>query len=67
MELAELQDKEVGDGTTSVVIVAAELLKVTVAICSWVQLSLWVVLVICYFRVMSCLISDLIIAFAEGK
>lgn len=29
MELAELQDKEVGDGTTSVVIVAAELLKVS--------------------------------------
>ena len=27
MELAELQDHEVGDGTTSVVIVAAELLK----------------------------------------
>ena len=27
MELAELQDSEVGDGTTSVVIVAAELLK----------------------------------------
>lgn len=28
MELAELQDREVGDGTTSVVIVAAEMLKV---------------------------------------
>ena len=28
VELAELQDKEVGDGTTSVVIIAAELLKV---------------------------------------
>lgn len=27
MELAELQDKEVGDGTTSVVIIAAEILK----------------------------------------
>jgi len=27
VELAELQDQEVGDGTTSVVIVAAELLK----------------------------------------
>lgn len=27
MELAQLQDQEVGDGTTSVVIVAAELLK----------------------------------------
>ena len=27
MELAELQDSEVGDGTTSVVIVAAELLR----------------------------------------
>lgn len=27
MELAELQDSEVGDGTTSVVILAAELLK----------------------------------------
>lgn len=31
VELAELQDREVGDGTTSVVIVAAELLKVTAA------------------------------------
>lgn len=28
VELAELQDREVGDGTTSVVIIAAELLKV---------------------------------------
>lgn len=28
VQLADLQDKEVGDGTTSVVIVAAELLKV---------------------------------------
>ncbi len=28
VELAQLQDKEVGDGTTSVVIIAAELLKV---------------------------------------
>ena len=28
VELAERQDKEVGDGTTSVVILAAELLKV---------------------------------------
>lgn len=28
MELAQLQDEEVGDGTTSVVILAAELLKV---------------------------------------
>lgn len=27
MELADLQDQEVGDGTTSVVILAAELLK----------------------------------------
>ena len=27
MELAELQDREVGDGTTSVVILAGELLK----------------------------------------
>lgn len=27
MELADLQDHEVGDGTTSVVVVAAELLK----------------------------------------
>ena len=27
MELAALQDEEVGDGTTSVVIIAAELLK----------------------------------------
>lgn len=31
MELAELQDREVGDGTTSVVIVAAELLKVIIS------------------------------------
>lgn len=29
VELAELQDREVGDGTTSVVIIASELLKVT--------------------------------------
>ena len=28
MELADLQDQEVGDGTTSVVIIAAELLRV---------------------------------------
>lgn len=34
MELAELQDREVGDGTTSVVIVAAELLKVILFACS---------------------------------
>lgn len=27
MELSQLQDKEVGDGTTSVVVLAAELLK----------------------------------------
>jgi T-complex protein 1 subunit alpha len=27
LQLAELQDEEVGDGTTSVVIIAAELLK----------------------------------------
>jgi T-complex protein 1 subunit alpha len=27
VELAELQDQEIGDGTTSVVILAAELLK----------------------------------------
>ena len=30
VQLADLQDKEVGDGTTSVVIFAAELLKVEV-------------------------------------
>ena len=30
VQLADLQDKEVGDGTTSVVIFAAELLKVRV-------------------------------------
>lgn len=30
VELAQLQDEEVGDGTTSVVIIAAELLKVTI-------------------------------------
>jgi T-complex protein 1 subunit alpha len=29
VELADLQDQEVGDGTTSVVIIAAELLKVS--------------------------------------
>lgn len=29
VELAQLQDEEVGDGTTSVVIIAAELLKVS--------------------------------------
>ena len=33
VELAELQDREVGDGTTSVVIVAAELLKVIYCFC----------------------------------
>lgn len=32
VELAQLQDEEVGDGTTSVVIIAAELLKVS-ALC----------------------------------
>lgn len=31
VELAALQDEEVGDGTTSVVIIAAELLKVKLA------------------------------------
>ena len=31
VQLSEMQDKEVGDGTTSVVIVAAELLKVRAA------------------------------------
>ena len=31
VELAQLQDKEVGDGTTSVVIIAAELLKVNIS------------------------------------
>lgn len=30
VELAHLQDEEVGDGTTSVVIIAAELLKVCI-------------------------------------
>nr|CAI5830522.1 unnamed protein product [Callosobruchus analis] len=29
VELAQLQDEEVGDGTTSVVLIAAELLKVS--------------------------------------
>jgi len=29
VELAQIQDREVGDGTTSVVLLAAELLKVT--------------------------------------
>ena len=32
VELAQLQDKEVGDGTTSVVIIAAELLKVDILV-----------------------------------
>jgi Chaperonin GroEL (HSP60 family) len=32
VELSQLQDKEVGDGTTSVVIVAAELLRVNLKI-----------------------------------
>lgn len=32
VELAQLQDEEVGDGTTSVVIIAAELLKVRILI-----------------------------------
>ena len=31
VELSQLQDKEVGDGTTSVVILAAELLKVKIS------------------------------------
>lgn len=31
VELAQLQDEEVGDGTTSVVIIAAELLKVKIS------------------------------------
>ena len=36
VQLADLQDKEVGDGTTSVVIFAAELLKVYFDLCfSW--------------------------------
>jgi len=30
VELSQLQDKEVGDGTTSVVILASEFLKVSV-------------------------------------
>ena len=33
VQLADLQDKEVGDGTTSVVIFAAELLKVHLYLC----------------------------------
>lgn len=32
VELAQIQDKEVGDGTTSVVLLAAELLKVHISI-----------------------------------
>jgi len=34
VELAHLQDKEVGDGTTTVVILAAELLKVPSLSCA---------------------------------
>ena len=43
VELAQLQDKEVGDGTTTVVILAAELLKVCTAlsILSSVLTSAW--------------------------
>ncbi|EHA8591910.1 putative T-complex protein 1 subunit alpha [Cocos nucifera] len=38
VELAELQDREVGDGTTSVVIVAAELLKLAMReACKYVE------------------------------
>lgn len=40
VELAELQDREVGDGTTSVVIIAAELLKVTDCFHHFIEL-LW--------------------------
>jgi T-complex protein 1 subunit alpha len=38
VELAQRQDKEVGDGTTSVVLLAAELLKVR-SILKFVQIS----------------------------
>ena len=38
VELAELQDREVGDGTTSVVIVAAELLKVCLWFCFFLKI-----------------------------
>jgi chaperonin GroEL (HSP60 family) len=43
VELAELQDKEVGDGTTSVVIIAAELLKVVnqALLHEFPRMSLW--------------------------
>ena len=34
VELADLQDQEVGDGTTSVVIIASELMKVGVTACT---------------------------------
>ena len=34
VELADLQDQEVGDGTTSVVIIAAELLRVRWHLCA---------------------------------
>lgn len=37
VELAQLQDKEVGDGTTSVVILAAELLKVQLQVIASAQ------------------------------
>lgn len=44
VELAELQDREVGDGTTSVVIIAAELLKVRFT-CLFVCASIFVCVV----------------------
>lgn len=46
VELAELQDREVGDGTTSVVIVAAELLKV-IAACAFFGLGLLLEFITC--------------------
>lgn len=40
VELAQLQDEEVGDGTTSVVIIAAELLKVNrIILISWIHIQ----------------------------
>lgn len=40
VELSNLQDQEVGDGTTSVVILAAELLKVQLVLFSPLRLLL---------------------------
>lgn len=47
VELAQLQDQEVGDGTTSVVIIAAELLKVIVSLIKIVRIRNFYVFIEC--------------------